>query len=112
MLGKLYRELDSADRVRKLGNMITNKADDIELHVCNEFNKLVKVEYIQRLFVEVDNKGTGSEKEDIRNILEKKNSSDLNAEDIRKYKILDKKYGEGLEHNKTFMDRLSDNMGD
>lgn len=112
MLGKLYRELDNADRVRRLGNMITNKADDIEMNACNEFNKVIQVEHIQRLCVEVDNKGSRNEKEEIHNILEKKNSSDLNAEDIKKYKVLDEKYGEGLEHNKTFLDRLLDNMGD
>lgn len=31
---------------------------------------------------------------------------------IKKYKYLDEKYGESLEYNKSFLDRVLDNMED
>lgn len=112
MLSEVYKRLEKADKKRQRANKINEDADSLEIYACNLFNRMINIEHIQELCNEVDNKGFDEEKKYIQSLLIKKQSEDLNIEDVRKYKYLDEKYGENLGYNKSFLDRLFDNMED
>ncbi len=112
MFSRIYKLFKKADTKRQKANKMNNDAESLEMHACKEFNKIICVEHIQQLCAEVDSRGYAGEKEDIHNILNKKQYKDLDIEDVKKYKMLDTKYGEGLEYNKAWLERLFDNMGD
>lgn len=112
MLSEIYKKLDKADKKRQKANKINNDAEILECDACNQFNKIIEVENMQKLCDVIENKGFDGEKRDIHNILEKKHNEKLNIEDLKKYKYLDEKYGESLEYNKSFLDRVLDNMED
>mgnify|MGYP004570352681 FL=1 len=112
MLSEIYKKIDKADKKRQKANKINNDAEILECDACNQFNKIIEVEKMQKLCDVIENKGFDGEKRDIHNILEKKHNDKLNIEDLKKYKYLDEKYGESLEYNKSFLDRVLDNMED
>ena len=110
MLSQVYKLMEKADKKREKANKINNSADSLEDNACVSFNKIISTEHIKQLCAVVDNKGFDGEKEDIHIILEKKQREDLSIDDLKKYKFLDEKYGENLEYNKSFLDRLFENL--
>ena len=112
MLSEIYRKIDTADKKRQKANKINNQADSIEAEACNRFNQKIHIEHIQQLCKAVDHRGCKSEKEEMKALLDKKQNEDLDIQDLKKYKILEEKYGESLDYNKSFIDRFLENMGD
>ena len=112
MLTEVYKKIDQSVEKRKKANKINNEADELETSACNIFNKVIQVKHIEELCEVIDNKGFEGEKEEIHNILEKKQYNDLSIEDLKKYRFLEDKYGENLDYNKsrTFLDRFIGNL--
>lgn len=107
---KTYDMLEQADKVRSRATKGLKKADRLEEQACKNFNKVISYARMQQLRAEIDNKGFQNEQLEIYELIEKKQQDAFMLEDLKKYKILDERYGNCANVKKSFMDRFYENM--
>lgn len=112
MLSKIYKKMDQADANRRKANKLNNAAELLDEGACDLFNKKIRAEHIQKLYEKVKDNGFEGEKSELQTLLNKKQTEDLNLDDLKKYRHLEEKYGENLDYNKSFIDRFVEYMGD
>lgn len=109
-VNKIYGKLDKADNKRLRAAKIINKADSLEDAACNDFNAEMKLEYMEQLRAEIESKGFENEKTEIDELINKMHNERFEVDDLRKYRILDEKYGEDLKYKQNCIERFMENM--
>lgn len=114
---KIKNALKAAEKHHKEANVLKNKAERKEQKgkkdeekACEIFNSSISLEQIRLLCKAVDDAGYDNEKEEMHSLLEKRQKSEVELGDVKKFLFLNQRYGEDLDYNKSFIDRVFDNM--